>query len=373
MASVANRRATLLAAGTVAGTTLGAGIFALPYLASVAGILPVAAFLVGLSAVVIYAHTLYWRLLRDLPPDTHLLELARHHLGPVGARGTFLVTVLGLMLTVTAYLVLGTTFIEALTGMSHAYATLLFWAACSVPLAFRIPRLIRAELVMTLVMCALLVLLVLTVPIRLAAFPLISWEYVLLPFGPLLFALAGWTAVEPALAAVRRERGHRIPTLALGTISVAVLYLLFALSFGSAGNPVTPDTLSGVLHLPYWQVGALLVAGVLAILTSYLPMNLELKNAMRRGLGFTRAHAFTAALFLPYVLVLIGFNNFLTGIELVGGVFLAAQYVAILQICRKGLHLRGGHRLATNLLSLLFVLAGILHILSFVVPGLGLR
>lgn len=368
-----NHRATFLAAGTIAGTTIGAGIFALPYLLSVAGLIPTIGFGIGLSAVVIYAHTLYWRVLREAPSDTHLLELARDHLGPVAARGTYVATILGLALTVTAYLVLGTTFVESLTGMAHAYATLLFWALCSIPLAFRLRRFIRAELFMTAIMCVLIILLVLTVPIRLSAFPLISWEHLLLPFGPLLFALAGWTAVEPALAAVRRERGHRIPTLALGTVSVAFLYLLFALAFGSAGHPVTPDTLSGVLHLPQWQVGALLIVGLLAILTSYLPMNLALKNAMRQGLGWKRPQAFTVALFLPYFLVLAGFNSFLTGIELVGGVFLAAQYVAILQVSRKALHLKGAHLIAVNLLSTLFVLAALLHVLSFVAPGMGLR
>lgn len=370
---VIRRSATLLAAGTIAGTTLGAGIFAIPYLMSVAGILPTVGFLAGLSVVVIYAHTLYWRVLRDAPPDTHLLELAREHLGPLAARGTFVATILGLALTVTAYLILGTTFVQSLTGMSAGYATLLFWFVCSLPLAFRLKRFIRVELFMTLVMSVLLLLLILTVPIRLSAFPLISWQNLLLPFGPLLFALAGWTAVEPALAAVRRARGHRIPSLALGTVSVALAYLLFALAFGSAGRPVTLDVLSGVMHLPHWQVGALLVVGLFAILTSYLPMNLALKNALRQGLEWKRPLAFTVALFLPYLLVLSGFNNFLTGIELVGGVFLAAQYIAILQVSRKALRLKGWHLLATSVVSILFAIAAILHTASFVAPSLGLR
>ncbi len=366
-------RATYLAAGTIAGTTLGAGIFALPYLAAVSGILPTAAYLVGLSAAVIYAHTLYWRVLRDEPDGTHLLGLARRHLGPLAARGTYLATIFGLVFAVTAYLVLGATFLTSLTGMSRSTATLLFWVVCSLPLAFRLKRFIRIELIATAAMTLLFAILVLTVPIRLGSFPLFSWGSLLLPFGPILFALAGWTAVEPAIAVVRRERGHRIPSLALGTVSVAALYLLFALAFGSAGRPVTTDTLSGVLYLPHWQVGALLAAGILAILTSYLPMNLALKNAFRSGLHWRRPLAFTVALFLPYLLVLAGFNSFLAGVEIAGGVFLAAQYVGILQVCKRALKLRGWHQVATDLVSVVFGAAAVLHALSFVVPSLGLR
>jgi amino acid permease len=364
---------TFIAAGTVAGATLGAGVFALPYLTSVAGIIPTVAFLVGLSAVVIYAHTLYWRVLKLNPAGTQMLQLAREHLGPTAARATSISTIFGLILTVAAYLVLGTTFIESLFNIPHAYATLLFWAICSLPLVFRLPRFIGIELLLTGLMGAALVALVLTIPVSLSVFPLISWEHILLPFGPILFALAGWTAVEPALAATRGEKGHRIRSLGLGTISVAIAYVLFALVLGSASSPITPDTISGVLHLPFWQLAVLLLFGVAAIVTSYLPMNLELKNAFRRGLHWPRSWAFTVALFLPYVLLLAGFNNFLYGVELVGGIFLATQYIAILQICRKALNLKGRHLLAVNLVSIVFALAAVFHILSFVAPGIGLR
>lgn len=370
-----NRRPTLIAAGTIAGTTLGAGLFAMPYLAATAGILPTAFFLASLSAAVIYAHTLYWRVLRDEAPGTHLLELARRHLGAVAARGTFVATVLGLTLTITSYLALGTAFVKGLfPAFPDAYATLLFWLACSLPLAFRLKRFIAAELFMTAVMSGALAILVLTVPITFSSFVLADWSQALLPFGPILFALAGWSAVEPAIAAVRGQRGHRIPSLALGTVTVAILYFLFALTLGSAGDTVTPDTFTGVLgSLPSWQTALLLVAGLFAILTSYLPMNLELKNAFRRGLGWRRSSAFTAALFLPYLLVLAGFDSFLSGVELVGGVFVVAQYVAILQVARAALRLRGWHRFAANAVSVLFALAGMIHVIGFVAPGLGLR
>lgn len=316
---------------------------------------------------------MYWKVLQQQPPNTHLLDLARQYLGTIAARGSYIATLLGLALTVTAYLVLGTTFLESLFGFSHAYATLLFWAACSIPLLFNLKRFIRIELLMSVIMSVLAVVLIATVPIRLEAFPLVSWENIFLPFGPILFALAGWTAVEPALAMVRGEKGHRYRALGLGTISVAIVYLLFALAFGSAGQPVTPDTFSGVLHLPSWQVGTLLALGLLAILTSYLPMNLELKNSLRRGLKWPRSAAFTVAIFLPYILVLAGFNSFLTGIELVGGIFLAAQYITILQVSRKALQLEGWHLIAANSVSIIFAVAAVFHIATFIAPGLGLR
>lgn len=365
-------RPGLVSTGTIAGTTLGAGIFAFPYLASTAGLLPTVFFLFFLSTAVIYAHVLYWRVLRDEPAETHLLELARRHLGNGAAKSTFVATILGLLLTLSAYLVLGATFVGGILGLPEQYAILIFWGFCSLPLLFRLKRLMQVELFATGIMAMLIITLVATVPITLSAFPLIDWSKALLAFGPILFALAGWTAIEPAIASVRGQRGYRRIALGWGTSMVAVAYLLFALTMGSAGNPVTTDTISGVLHLPSWQVFALFLFGLAAIVTSYLPMNLEIKNAFRRGLGWPRSWAFTVALFLPYLLVLAGFDTFMGSIELVGGVFLAAQYVAILQVSRRALRLKGWPRFLADAVSALFGAAALLHIAHFVAPALGL-
>lgn len=369
------RNPGLVAAGTLAGTTLGAGIFALPYLAKASGLFPFVIFLAGLSAVVIYAHILYWRVLRERPAGTHLLELAREYLGYGAAKVTFVATILGIIFTLSAYLVLGATFLSSITDLTDHSAMLIFWALCSAPLLFRFRRLMQVELLVTAVMLAMILLFVLTVPVSdsFTSFVAVNWDNVLLPFGPILFALAGWTAIEPAIAAVGAKRGYRRQAIGIGTVSVAIAYLAFALTLGSASNPVTPDTISGVLHLPGWQVGALMVFGLAAIVTSYLPMNLEIKSAFRRGLGWPRSMAFSVALFLPYLLVLAGFNSFLQSVELVGGVFLATQYVAILQVARKALRLRGREQLAVNLLSALFTLAAIFHVARFVAPALGLN
>jgi len=365
-------RPGLVSAGLIAGTSLGAGIFALPYLASSAGIVQVALYLLVLGALVTYAHTLYWRVLRDQPAETHLLELVRVHFSAGAAKATFIATILGLVFTLSAYLVLGSTFAASILGLSIPYALLLFWAACSLPLLLRLRRLVQVELAVTALLGLLIIVLFATVPVSLARFPTGGWAFSLIPFGPILFALAGWTAIEPALAAVRGRRGYRRIALGWGTGLVAVSYVLFALSLGSAGDPVTTDTISGVLHLPGWQVGALFALGLAAIVTSYLPMILEVKNAFRRGLGWPRSWAFPVAVFLPYLLVLAGFDSFLSSLELVGGVFLAAQYVAILQVCRRALRLRGAERIAADIVSAAFALAALLHIAYFVAPYLGL-
>jgi hypothetical protein len=301
------------------------------------------------------------------------LGLARKYLGAIAARGAFIATALGLLLSVAAYIALGATFFEGLLGLDRAYAELLFWGVCSLPLLFNLKRFMRIELLITGLMTVAVVLLLSSLPVSFQAFPLISWHNLLLPFGPILFALAGWTAVEPALASVRGERGHRYRALALGTLSVAAVYLVFAMAFATAGQPVTSDTLSGVLHLASWQIAALLIFGLAAILTSYLPMNLELKNVLHSGLRWPKSWAFSVAIFLPYVLVLAGFDSFLTGVELVGGVFLAAQYIVILQVSRKALQLKGAHLIAVHTVSIIFAVAAVLHIFYFVAPSLGLR
>ena len=229
----------------------------------------------------------------------------------------------------------------------------------------------QVEFIVTLMMVGFIFVLVGTTPITLESFPLVDWRYVLLPFGPILFALSGWTSIEPAVDAAKKKKSIRIPGLVFGTLGVALVYLLFSLALGSVGKPVTPDTLSGILHLPVWKISILLLFGLSAIITSYLPMSVEVKNALKDGLKWNTSSAFLFALFLPYLLVLAGFNNFLSSIALVGGVFVAIQYMTLTQIARKALKLEGWRKWLANLVSLFFVLAVVAQAVRFLLPILG--
>ena len=122
-------------AGLVAAATVGDGIFALPYVFAQAGWLLSFLYLVGLSSLVVLAHSVYLATLEKVGEKERLLGLAKIYLGTGGFWVGFCSIVVGLLLTLLAYLLLGTQFIHlALPFMRERYALALFWLFISIPL-----------------------------------------------------------------------------------------------------------------------------------------------------------------------------------------------------------------------------------------------
>src|SRR5258708_3740553 len=98
-------------AAIVAAATVGDGGFALPFVFYQAGWLVGVAYLVVLSAFVITAHVVYLKTLEKVGEKERLLGLSKIYLGSGGFWIGFFAIVLGLLLTLVAYLILGTQFI----------------------------------------------------------------------------------------------------------------------------------------------------------------------------------------------------------------------------------------------------------------------
>jgi hypothetical protein len=190
-----------------------------------------------------------------------------------------------------------------------------------------------------------------------------------LPFGPILFALAGWTAIEPAYEWQKR-RGHAVSNnrlaLALGTIGASLLYLLFVVAIIVSAETVTEDTLSGLGGGAVILQQLLAWLGIFAIWTSYMPIGIEIRKSLHNDLHWSSRLSLLALLLVPPFLVMIGLRDFLSVMGLVGGVFLSAQYILIALVSRRAILLGGVRRLALDGLVFLFALAAIYQVWQFI-------
>jgi len=351
---------TILTIGVLAGTTIGAGMFALPYVASRVGLVPFFAYLVVLGVFVAGAHYLYWLVLEKTGKSDNLVGFARTYLGKNIARIAFVAIVFGLALTLSIYILLGARFLGRVLPLQPDLALILFWLAVSIPLAFQLRRLVRVELVVTGLMILGLLAIVFARPFSLQALPAFTHHDFFFAFGPVLFALAGWTALEPMW------RSHNVAVhplrrpfimLGLGTLFCGALYALFVVGIASVSTTLAPDVFVGLTFLPPWYLAVLLLLGLCAIVTSYLPMSLEVKKGLTTGLKWPPSLAISAVLFTPYIIVLLGLDNILVLIDLVGGIFLAIQYLIILFVARRVLQLHGVRRFALDVIAAVFFLA----------------
>lgn len=115
-------------AGVIAAATVGDGIFALPFIFLQSGWLLSVAYLVALAAIVIGAHMVYLETLEKLGERERLLGLARKYFGAGGFWVGFIAIVLGLLLTLVAYLILGALFIRlGFPNVPSAVPLAVFW------------------------------------------------------------------------------------------------------------------------------------------------------------------------------------------------------------------------------------------------------
>ncbi len=362
------RGATVLMA-----STLGAGIFALPYVFERAGLLVGIFYLLIFSAVVIYVHVLYWRTLSAVKEKERLLGLTKIYLGKFGYALGFAAVVCGLMLVLVIHLILGAKFLGLFLPLGWAGGLVFFWLLGTLPLLFKEKRVIWLETLAVVFVVAIILFIFLSAqPTRsLATLSPINFGNLFLPFGVVLFSLAGWTAIEPLYETFKAEgrsfERTSLWSIALGTAFVAVLYFIFVLAILASTPVASPDTISGISGWPYLQTALIGILGFFALWVSYLPIALEIKHALVYDLRSQKKLSLLLVIFVPILLVIFGLNNFFKVIGLAGGVFLGLEYLLIVLIGKSVLRPAGLENFILNLLALVFTAAAVYEIYYFVI------
>lgn len=360
--------------GLVMATTIGAGVFALPYIFKESGWFVSIFYLVVLGGLIVMAHYFYWLVLKKTGGENRLLGFAKIIFGKIGFNFAFVVIVGGLFLALVVYLILGSQFLKMIfPSLRDDLALAIFWFLSSFPLVLKLKRLAGLEFLGAILMTTI-ILLVFFGAGNYSIFEKVSainFKNLLLPFGAILFSLAAWTVVEPIYELNKNTKNetkkNALFVFLFGTFLAAAFYFLFIVGiFGSAAK-ITPDTLSGLVDWPFWKIVILGIFGLFAIWTSYIPISLEIKNSLEKDLSLGKILSIGLLLFLPPFLITLGLDSFLRAVELAGGLFLSLQYLLIFVISRKILDLSRIQKIFLNILLVIFALAAVYEIYYFVI------
>jgi hypothetical protein len=356
----------------VAAATIGSGVFALPYVIQQSGWLFSLGYFIAIVAVVSLAHILYLKTLETVNEKERLLGLAQKYFGSAGFWAGFIAIVIGLLLSFIAYLVLGTQFVQIIIpGIPTLLARTVFWLAIAILIFKSEGRVAGLETAgVALIFCAILFIFILGHPLR--AFtntPLVDPKNLFLPFGAVLFSLAGWTSVEQVYE-IKKRAGGKINTFTLfvfGAALAAVLYWLFALGILGTVPHAAIDTISGTTGWPLWKKDILAAIGLLAMGIVSIPLAREIRGALEKDLGWNGFISRLMIVGIPFIIVLSGFNNFLVIVGLAGGVFISTQYLLIIAVGRRTLQLSRREKTLLDILTVIFVCAAVYEIVAFIV------
>ncbi len=369
------------AAAVLVGTMIGAGIYGIPFAFAKAGFWVGTLWLVLLMGIVAFFDILFAELILSTPGVHQVSGYVNVWLGPRArwlSTVAYLISMYGALL---AYIIVAGEFLHntlshfltidpQLYSVCFALIGALFWF-------LRVKTIAKIEVILiTLYTIAVLSIVVLGASsVRFENFVGSTPEYWYLPYGVLLFAFAGLSALPLQRQLLSgRERLMR-PAIIGAILFTALLYMLFAfVVVGVSGDATSPSALAGLysfLGTPMIVLGSIL--GILTITTSYIILGTALFETLHVDYRQRPSIAWFFVVTPPLLFFIAGLRNFIDIIGLVGAVALGVQCVLLLIAYVRARRHRTREPEVSTPVSTLFVIALALFFTCGVVAELLLR
>jgi len=333
---------SILALSTLVGTIVGAGIFGLPYVVSLAGVIPSLFYFVLLGGAVLILHLMFGEISLRTKDSHRLIGHAKIYLGSWAKTLITFSTIFGILGALLAYVIIGGEFMQAalapFVSISLVIASVIFWAILSFFIIQGIQIITKMEFFMNIALFVVIgIIFFFAVPhFESSNFISISIPNIFLPFGVMLFALTGWSAIPELVDFFKQKKDKRSLKGIIVFASVITILLSLAFAFivvGVSGSNTTQDALIGLIPFLGAKVVALgALLGLIAVAASFLVLGNYLKNSLRYDLNLPFIVAAGIAIVVPLTLFLLGIREFISVIGIVGALIGAIEGIIIILI-----------------------------------------
>jgi len=308
---------------------IGAGMFGIPYTFAKAGFWFGVLELGVLTGVILAFHLAYGDIVLATPSRHRLPGYIRLYLGSRAAALSWGAAIAGIFGALIAYVALGANFLSTLAGVAGVdIGSIPFAFAIALSGAVATRLTIAKEALVNAILTALLIVFILI--LAAALFPVFAAENLngfdiasaFLPYGVLLFALAGNTVIPDVISVLGRDRGLARRAIVVGTAIPAAIYFIFALAVvGALGSGVSRETIAGLGGLD-WTIFVLLgsAIGFLAVYTSFIALGRSMQELLVLDFGLRRTGAWAVVSIAPLLLFLLGLRDFLVIIGATGAI-----------------------------------------------------
>jgi tyrosine-specific transport protein len=315
------------------GAIIGAGIFGIPYVISMVGILPGLIYFIVLGGAALLIHLFFGEIVLRTEPKCRVIGCAEKYSGKkekVLMSGSFIIGMIGALL---AYAILGGQFLKIILDavfpslvLPSFLPTVLFVFVLSFFMFDGLKTATAFEIFTNI--CFFLIIFIIFCfgfsKIDVRNFALVGRGNMFLPFGVIMFSMVGWNAIPEIKELLRtpKERRSLKKIIIFSTIFCALTYLIFSLVvWGISGKNTSDDALQGLAPFLGQKVvffGAL--AALFTLADSFLMMGISFKNTLACDLKVNKSLASFLALGLPLALFFIGFKSFIGTIGFIGTV-----------------------------------------------------
>ncbi|MBI5147671.1 MAG: hypothetical protein HZA37_00745 [Parcubacteria group bacterium] len=340
-------RLFVLPTSILAGTSIGAGVFSLPFVFNKVGVGAGFIYLAVFCLVFVAVHLMYADVILRTEGRHRFVGYARFYLGKSASWLATAMAVLSMVVVLLIYLVLSVSFVNLIVpdAMGDFYKMAVFWLLGSTALFLSVRRLALAEFLVLWGIITVIGAIFIFGIFEAGAFGKIDWlffspAYFLLPFGPILFSLSGRPAIPDVIdyydSVGGDRRGLMKKALIWGTVIPAVVYAVFVLGVLFLSGEVSEDAISGIAGaLPRWVLFGIGALGVVSLWSSYIVIGMDVRDILAYDFRLPKVAAVLAVFIAPMALFLAGFQNFLALVSIAGGVFLALEGIFIIAMWKR--------------------------------------
>lgn len=358
-----------LAVFSLVGTTIGAGIFGLPFAFFRSGFFIGFSELILLFLFVLLIQEILGEIALRTPGRKRLVGFTGEYLGIKWERLVKISVLLGSAGVLLVYIILGGEFLALLFNQSALWGSLTFFVFWFFAVLAR-PRIFgRAEFFTSLfaILIVVAISLISVGHINQANFKGFDVKNLLLPYGVILFAITGYTVI-PEMEDILGAGKHKLKrAIFYGTLIPPLVYLIFIFVVVGVSGPITSaDAITGLARALNSRtilfLGSLL--GLLAIAGASLSHGVYFKETLWYDFKLNKKLAWFLTGLIPISLFLLGARNFIATIGLIGALFFGFQAIVILLIHKRAKSSAVKPSYEINIPGIIYYAIGILAVLG---------
>ncbi len=358
----------------LSGMIIGVGMFGIPFSFVRAGFWLGALELAVLTGLMVLFHLLYARIILVTPVPHRLPGYVEFHLGRRAEILAVLSSFFGIIGSLLAYILIGSVFLHNIFQSFWAGSSEMFWAiaitlssALATLFSSKKEALIDSALSAALILFLGYVVFILFPRVETANFSGMNFGEAFLPYGVLLFALAGGAAIPNVVTILGKDMKKVGLAILVGTLIPAIIYFLFAFTVvGSVGSGVSEEAIDSLKTVLSGNMVILLsLIGFLSVYDSYIILNSNAQALLKLDFRFGQKIAWLLATLVPFALYAMGLQNFILIIGASGAIAVGIEAGLIMAVYERVRQKQG--RVATPASYLwkapvfLMVTAGVLY------------
>ena len=293
-----------IAVFTLMGTIIGSGFLGIPYVVMKSGFslgllnILIIAIIIAVAMLYLGEITLRTKRIHQLP------GYAEKYLGRKGKKIMFLAVSLGVYSALIAYLIAEGESISYLlfgTIQYSIYMSLFFWFVISLISYSGIRALKKGEPLGMMLMFAMVISIsiILINKIKLDNLSYINLQEIMTPFGVILFAFLGFTAIPELRRILNNESGLMKRSILSACLVSSVIYVLFTFFVLGYKGLDTPEIATIALGAPF------IILGVITMFNAYLSHSIAMIDIFTFDFGKRKARAWFYTISIPIIILIM--------------------------------------------------------------------